>query len=383
MRIQEINLYRIILPFTGDFSISRLKGVSSDTVVVEVVSDRGRIKGYGEGLPVQFVTGETPENVMETVRHFANRNSFPWELNDVFQIWDLIDSLPGGKDHNAAICAIEMALLDILGKSQNKSIIEYFPSDFYTDIICYGGAITLGNRERIIEICQMIRDLGINHLRIKLGGNFKQNKYAVETARLIFGGECELRIDPNGVWDRDLAFKHIPLIQAYNVKVVEEPMIKSDPGFTEFAATMKDMDVMMMACESAPTLEDVEEIIREGYYQVINIKLCRSGGFRRSLRMVERIRKSGLSFQIGCTLGESGILSAAGRVLCLLCGDAMYYDGSYDEFLLKENITRENVSFGYGGEAGPLDGPGLGVEVNMQSLERLCNGSSTISITRP
>jgi muconate cycloisomerase len=99
--------------------------------------------------------------------------------------------------------------------------------------------------------------------------------------------------------------------------------------------------------------------------------------------MIDEIRKSGLSFQIGCTLGESGILSAAGRTLCLLCGDAVNYDGSYDQFLLKENTTVENVSFGPGGEAGPLDGPGLGVKVSGQNLLRLGNGSPVLTITRP
>jgi muconate cycloisomerase len=86
-------------------------------------------------------------------------------------------------------------------------------------------------------------------------------------------------------------------------------------------------------------------------------------------------------FQIGCQLGESGILSAAGRVLCLLCRDAVYYDGSYDEYMLKENTTFENVSFGPGGKAGPLEGPGLGVKVSHQSLKNICNDSDIISIS--
>ena len=99
--------------------------------------------------------------------------------------------------------------------------------------------------------------------------------------------------------------------------------------------------------------------------------------------MIERIRSSGLSFQIGCSLGESGILSAAGRVLSLLCKDAIYYDGSYDKFLLKENVTIEDVSFGLGGKAGPLDGPGLGVVINKESLMRLSNGSPSVTISSP
>jgi len=81
-------------------------------------------------------------------------------------------------------------------------------------------------------------------------------------------------------------------------------------------------------------------------------------------------------------MGESGILSAAGRVLCLLCSDAVYCDGSYDEFMLKENVTIQDVSFGLGGEAAPLNDPGLGIEVSGNNLARLSEGFNTITVSR-
>ncbi len=382
MRIEKVNIYKILLPFTGEFSISRLKGVASSTVVAEVIAEQGEIKGYGEGIPVEFVTGETPQSVLKSISRFTQKTSFPWELNDVSQIWDFVDGLPKGKEHNAAICACEIALLDALAKHQAQSIIEYFPRDFRTNQIYYGAPIALGNRAAITAICKLIRQVGINHLRIKMGRDFKQNKDAIETVNSIFGHDCELRIDPNGVWDRDLAFRHLPLIEKFRVSIVEEPMLRDSPGFDEFTEAIRSMGITLMACESAPTLEHVRTIIREGYYQMINVKLSRSGGFRRSLKIIERIRENALSFQIGCTLGESGILSAAGRVLCLLSRDAANYDGSYDTFILKKNITIENVAFGRRGKAGPLGGPGLGVEVNRKRLRRLPD-TSTASIMKP
>jgi len=383
MKINKVNIYKISLPFIGDFSISRKKGPSANNIVVEVVADKEEIKGYGEGAPIRFVTGETQESAAKSASRFVQKDSFPWKLDNVSQIWDFIDSLPKGKEDNAAICAIETALLDALGKIQNKPIINYFSKDFYTSTVYYGAAIPLGNKLRIMELCELIKKLRINQLRIKMDNNFEQNREAVETVKLVFGDDYDLRIDPNGVWDRDLAFKHIPLIKKYKVNVVEEPMSYLDPGFIEFVGLMKSYGVTLMACETVCTLEDVEKIIKDNYYNMTNVKLCRSGGFRRSLRIVDRLRASGLSFQIGCTLGESGILSAAGRALCLLCKDAVYYDGSYDRFMLKENITTEDVSFGPGGKAGPLDGSGLGVEINKENLLHLSNGSPNLTISNP
>ena len=383
MHIDEVRVYSRMLPFRGDFSISRITGLHSNGIVVEVIADRGKIKGYGEGVPVEFVTGETFQSAMKSVELLATKDGFPWELNGASQIFDFVDSLPNGKEHNSAICALEMSLLDAFGKRQDKSIISYFPRKFCGSKVCYGASVTLGNRERVTEICQLIKRLGISHLRIKMGRNFEQNKNAIKVVNKVFGDECELRIDPNGVWDRDLALKHLSLIREYGIKVVEEPMMRHSPGFIEVCKILKAHDVILMACESASTLKDVEEIIEEGYYQMVNVKLSRSGGFRRSLKIVQHLRAKGIPFQIGCTLGESGLLSAAGRVFGLLCGDAVNYDGSYDEFLLEENITRENVSFGPGGEAGPLGGPGLGVEVDSDSLARLTDSSTIKTISRP
>lgn len=382
MLIDKVNVYRVVLPFKGDFSISRLKGLSSNHVVVEVVADQGKIRGYGDAVPVEFVTGETPESAIKSAELLLLKGSFPWNLNDVSQIWDFVDGTPDGMEQNAALCAIEMALLDALGKGEGRPMIEYFPKDFYTDRVYYGASVTLGSKERVLEICRLIKGLGINHLRIKMDGDFEQNRYVTETVRSIFGEECELRIDPNGVWDRDLAFRHLSLIKDYRVKVVEEPMMREAPGFVEFAGAVRSEGAILMACESAPTLDHVKRIIKEGYFQSVNVKLSRSGGFRRALGIIEHLREKGLSFQIGCTVGESGLLSAAGRALCLLCGDAVTCDGSYDEFILKENITNENVSFGPGGEAGPLNGPGLGVEVSTRSLERLSDDSRKVTIER-
>jgi muconate cycloisomerase len=116
---------------------------------------------------------------------------------------------------------------------------------------------------------------------------------------------------------------------------------------------------------------------------MVNVRLSKCGGLHSSLAILERLRRAGILFQIGCQLGESGILSAAGRTLSLLSADARYHDGSYDAFLLEENTTREDISFGFGGEAHSLPGPGFGFEVDPDRLARLSNTKDTLEIRRP
>ena len=374
MRINGVKIYPILLPFLADFSHSLRKRSSAKNIVVEVIADRGELKGYGEGAPRSYVTGESQESTTKSIRTMLEADSFPRELNDVSQIWNFVDRLPDGKEHNSAVCALEMALLDLLGTGKKRSIVEYFPRDYLNERVTYGVALPLVDKKRILEMSQQVKDMGINRLKLKMGKVFKENQVIVEAVRQVFGRESDLKIDVNGVWDRDLAFKHISLIKEHHIRIVEQPMMPGNPEIAEFAKRMQEEQVKIMADESACDFEDVKNIAANKHYNMINVRLSKCGGFRRSFRIIHYLREKGIHFQIACQLGESGLLSAAGRILSILCRDALYHEGSYDEFLLKENVTVENVSFGYGGSAGPLGGNGLGVQINTKNLERLSNG---------
>jgi len=383
MQIDKVIIHRVLLPFSIVFSHSLRDRSSAGNVIAEVIAEKGQIKGFGEGAPRSYVTGESQESAVKGIGRLTQQDNFPWQLNDVSQIWDFIDSLPGRKDHNAAVCALENALLDALGKYQNKSVIEYFPDNFYTDTVYYGAAIPLADKQKIIEFSQLIKTMQINKLKLKMGTDYDQNKGILEAVRLVFEDDCDIKVDVNGVWDRTLAIKHIPMILEYKVKVLEQPMMPGDAHLADVADLLQSSDVILMADESVCTLEHAKRISAQGCYGMVNVRLSKCGGFRNSLRLIDYLRMSGIQIHIGCHLGESGLLSAAGRALCLLCGDAVYCDGSYDEFLLKENITFENISFEPGGKATALNGPGLGVEVDPQSLARLSIDDTPVTLFRP
>ena len=91
----------------------------------------------------------------------------------------------------------------------------------------------------------------------------------------------------------------------------------------------------------------------------------------RSLKLEEAATARGVTSQLGCHVGETGILSAAGRVAASLMREPVYVDGSYDEYLLSENITAENLFFGRGGRAEIIRDEGLGFTIDKNALDRL------------
>ena len=383
MKIDEVRIHPVTLPFSGDFSHSRKSGASAKNVIVELIAGEGELRGYGEGAPRSYVTGESQDSANESIKLFLETGSFPWDLLDISQIWDFVDSVPDGTKHNAALCALEMALLDAVGKEHGRSIIEFFSKDFQADSVYYGAILPLDEKSRITRLCRIIKRIGIHRVKLKMGKDLKKNKEIFEAAYEVFGNEYDLKIDVNGAWNRTTAFDHIHLMKNYGVKVVEQPMTPGDPDIVDFAEAMRSHGVKLMADESACSLSEVKGVVSEGQYNMINIRLSKCGGYRRSLRIIDYLRESKIPFQIGCQLGESGLLSAAGRILSLLCKDATYHDGSYDAFLLRENITETHVSFGPKGKAGPLGGTGLGVKVNSRNLELLSDQAGIVCFRRP
>ncbi len=379
MDIETINIYEIALPFAGNFPHALNKGGYAKNVVCEIISKGGKLRGYGEGAPRAYVTGESTRSVLEDISRFVRFSAFPKVLQHIEQVWDFIDVLPEEKTHHSAVCALECALLDILGKGEGKNVSDYFSKDFFTEKIHYGAAIPLWNSNGVEALCRRIQNLEIRRLKLKMGKDVLQNQKNLETLRAVFKTDYDLKVDANGAWDKALALAHMPLFKPFQIRVIEQPMAPEDPTFLEIAERAAAMGIFLMADESVCQLQDVDAAAAQGF-NMVNIRLSKCGGFRRSFKLVDLLREKNFCFQIGCHLGESGILSAAGRVLSLHCRDALYYDGSYDAFLLKENVTRHPVSFGKGGEAGLLPGPGLGVDVDLRQIQRLCESTSSIKL---
>ena len=378
MKISAINVYKVNLPFKLTFSHSQKNARSVDNIVVEIFVHEEGLRGYGEGGPRLYVTGETQESAIHSVRFLCLNKRFHWDLNDVNQIWDFVDSVSGGKKQNSALCALEIAMLDLLARKEDRNILHYLPRDHFTDEVCYGGTVPIADQDTVFRLCKILREYDIKQVRLKMGRDFEQNRQALEAVRQVLGSGCDLRVDVNGGWDLALTKKHLSFLESYGVSILEQPLPPHDHGWRDLAAIRKNNDLKLMADESVCSMEDLEKAIAEGCFDVINVRLSKCGGFSNSLKIIDRIRAAGLNYQVGCQLGESGILSAAGRALCAVSSDALYCDGSYDTFLLRDNLTTEHVTFNHGGRAVPLKGPGLGITVNRENLKRFSDYFITI-----
>ncbi len=126
-----------------------------------------------------------------------------------------------------------------------------------------------------------------------------------------------------------------------------------------------------MLDESLCGYPDAVDAVERRTADILNVRLSKCGGIIPSLRIMEFAARSGVGVQLGCHPGESGLLSAAGRHLACQVRGIRYLEGSYDRHVLAQNLIAEDVTFRYGGRARPIAGPGLGVTVVPEALERM------------
>jgi L-alanine-DL-glutamate epimerase-like enolase superfamily enzyme len=216
-------------------------------------------------------------------------------------------------------------------------------------------------------------------VKIKVGDDLDRELETLAILRRLLGPTVDLRVDANCGWTVDEAFAAIERMRAYGVSAIEQPVAADDlAGLVRLTAEVPETIVVD---ESLRTVEEAEKLVEAGACNAFNIRVSKCGGLLASMRIARIAQAAGLDIVVGAQVGESGLLSAAGRHLAAAIGSPRYVEGSGGSLLLKEDLTAERVLPGYGGWARTPDGPGLGVRVRPDVLERHTASSRTIEKT--
>jgi len=123
-----------------------------------------------------------------------------------------------------------------------------------------------------------------------------------------------------------------------------------------------------MLDESLCCREDAQRAIVGGTCDLFNLRISKCGGLLACVRLAAFAHDHNLGYQLGCLVGETGILSAAGRQFACSIANLRYLEGSYDRFLVRDSLTAENLTFRYAGRAPALTGHGLGITVQEERV---------------
>ncbi|MBF0442805.1 MAG: enolase [Oligoflexales bacterium] len=265
---------------------------------------------------------------------------------------------------NAAASALELALTECWLKEHETGFDAVMPPR--KRIISYSGIISSGAIQSVGKMAERLRDNGIRQIKMKVENARDAEKVAL--VRKIFGKDASLRLDANGAFSKDNAIDFIRSVEEYSIDAIEQPVPRGEAG--ELAQIKSQSPVPVMADESLITMDDAINLVSGNACDLFNLRITKCGGILPVLQMAEMARHADIGVQLGCLVGETAILSAAGRFLAAHCTDFRFIEGSYGPHLLSDDISKEAVGFGFGGEARPLSGPGFAIRVSEEKLIR-------------
>lgn len=388
MRITEFTAYHLRIPLRKTVKHASHTRKENDTIVVRCQLSDGT-EGWGEGLPRPYVTGETIQTAWEQFAEIDFSSAFGVELSDgLTTAIELCDTFsitpPTNSQHrdcfgNALRCAVELSVLDAAARLENvplSAVTErYSPAkpirQTSTDArqqARYSAVLTASSRLKEMIRAWKYRYYGFHQIKVKVGIANNNDAHTLRRVRRIIGSQFDLRLDANEAWNCDTLEQQLAPLLPYNITSLEQPVPHENiDGLTKIRERIS---VPIMHDESLCSLGDGQRAIDHGTCDLFNIRLSKCGGFLDSLRLAAMAHSANLGYQLGCQVGETGILSAAGRHFATSVANIRYLEGSFDRFLVREPLCEEDLTFGRNGYAPALTSPGLGITITPKAIQR-------------
>lgn len=284
-------------PIAGAFRIARGAKTQADVVVVEMVA--GRVRGMAECVPYGRY-GETLESVTHQVEAFAQAGCSYGTFAKT------LDAIAPGAARNALDCAF----WDLRAKMERRSAhilaCAEPPRPLRTAI-----TLSLDSPDHMAEAARRVADRSL--IKIKLGG---PDDIACMHAVVANAPRSDIIIDANEGWRGDKLAVMMREAARLRIALIEQPLPADDDAIL---ATIPH-PVPICADESVHVTDDLEALI--GRYDVVNIKLDKTGGLTEALKMRDHARQLGFGVMVGCMVGTSLAMAPA----VLLAQDADYVD---------------------------------------------------------
>jgi L-Ala-D/L-Glu epimerase len=282
------------------FRISR--GVKTSAEVIEVALRDGDAVGRGEGVPYPRY-GESIASALAAIE--AVRPAIEAGAGRAA----LLDLLPPGAARNAVDCA----MWDLEARQHGTSVAA-MSGGIAPDRVASALTISLDAPSAMGDAAA--RFAGAPLIKVKVDatdplGQLRAVRAAAPDAALI--------VDPNESWDEALVRAIEPALVEARVALLEQPVPAGSDAWLEHHACA----VPICADESFHGSADLAVVATR--YDVVNIKLDKTGGLTAALDAARSVRAAGLGLMVGCMVSSSRSIAPA--LLIAMNADFVDLDG--------------------------------------------------------
>lgn len=378
MQLQDLHLHHIRIPLRINFEQANQRTQLSNSVILRLETRDGVI-GYGECGPRPYVTGESPHSVIQTLQALAPAlTSRRW--NSVEDIAEQSLSLLDQGTAPAAVCALELALLDALAKTKQQTMADLLEIT-QPRTLQYSGVLPFGKWSTLAPIA---RQFNFAAWKFKAVADCRKNLTTIWQIKSLWpvGEEGEIRLDANGGWNLAQAHANIKDALRQGVRSFEQPLATDKMSDWHQLTEAYGAKASIMADEALVSYQDAKKWIKAGACNHFNLKVSKNGGIFNMFRIYNLAQQHGIPCQLGAQYGETSILTAAGSLFAQQAPVLTALEGALGTHLLQDDIVNETLMLDQNGQLAPPQQQitGWPLEINDQKLQQYTVEQKTISL---
>ena len=338
-------------------------------LIVEIASDTGLV-GIGEAALAPRVTKQLIDLYLKPILLGQN----PFDSEYLWQHMYRRTMAFGRKGIGMlAISAVDIAIWDLLGKATQQPVFRLLGGKTKEKIPVYASRLYSQPLEDLAKEAQQYKDQGYRAMKLRFGwgpvdgaAGMQRNVELVRTVREAVGYEIDLMADAYMGWTLDYARRMIPLLEPYQLRWLEEPVIPDD--IAGYAALKAMNRIPIAGGEHEFTLYGFRDLLDQKAVDYIQFDTNRVGGITQA----RKISALAEAYEVP-VIPHAGQIHNYHIVMASL-------NSPMAEFFPIVDVEVGNELFWYifKGEPVPRNGsieldeslPGLGLEINEEALKQ-------------
>lgn len=359
MKIEQLTLHHLRMPLVSHFETSFGRIFERDCILVEIQSE-GLI-GWGE-----CVADRDPGYCYETsgtAWHILMDFVAPLVLGqDIVDAADFQERVAGIRGHQLAKAGVEMALWDLLGKRQGKSLRELFGGQKLS--VPVGVSVGLQDSPQLlVQAVEKYLNLGYGRVKIKIKPG--RDVGDTQAVRQAFP-QIKLQVDANSAFTLETGKRLLPL-DDLSLLLIEQPLFEDD--IWDHASLQKLFKTPICLDESIVSPRHARYALEMQACRVINIKPARCGGLGQGIEIHAMCEEAGVPVWCGGML-ETNVGRASNLALASLPNFTLPGDISASARYYREDVTEETFTLNADSTITVPEKPGLGVTVLQSQVEK-------------
>jgi len=358
MKIDSITLHHLRMPLVAPFETSFGRETDRECVLIEVKSEG--LTGYGECVATRDpgYNYETAGTAIHILKDFAAPLLLGRDVQDAAHFQNIVSGIRG---HNLAKAGVEMALWDLFGKRENKSLRELLGG--VRDRVEVGVSVGIQqSAQRLVETVGEYVSQGYARIKIKIKpGRDVEDASAVRSAF----PNIRLQVDANSAYSLDDVQILQPLDEL-NLLLIEQPLFEDD--IWDHHKLQEQFITPICLDESIVSPRHARYAIEMNACRVINIKAGRLGGLSQAVMTHDLCRDVSMPVWCGGML-ETGIGRASNVALASLPNFVLPGDISASDRYYARDITNERFALNADSTIDVPRGAGLGMTIDEDALK--------------